>query len=1038
MKVEESLNVTLDESPPPIKSSPLVDDDVGEEEAIEGKVKVDNNVETESIEVYEVVNIKESKSHPLGQVIGNLNQRTLRSQDKNKSNFFCFISTIEPKNANEALGDKRTKWLFRNKLDENGIVSRNKARLVAHGYNQQEGIDYDEAYALVAKLESIWILLARACVNDFKLYQMDVKRDVKEVRLEDSKPTKTLMSTGIQLTKDDKADSMDNTKYRGFVSHWKRFRNTVVRFRKLFQRFRSTVIRPSMLEKGNYIPWESRFRRFLNNKLEKGDQIRCSIEKGPYVRLMIPNPYKHTEQILELLSKMTEVNKKQYIADVRVMNYLLQAIPNDIYNSMDACKNAKDMWERIKRLMFGFDVTNHVRHSRLVDKFNKFAAKDGESLESVYERLTTLVNIMDHNNVHPIPKSNVIRGRVDIQTKNVGYGRNGNRNAGRQNMNQAFNEGTGNDESNQIVQPDDNAVSEPSYDAKAVSKVNASTRVHEQVNRVQRKTIIHTADDDQIDSNIIFNDPYVENNGGTSEHDSTAHNEYHDIKMLAYNYKETCEELEHEIYADKDTIKRILKEKDKIESDFFKIENEKIIIQHETQLAKKAFKERENRYLEDIYDLEEKLSSHDRIVYKMDQSIQTIHMLGKEPNKVYDLFLKAGLGYKNPEHLKKAIAVQPKMYDGEMIHSISLKIDSPDSKETLEDAEEKPSAEQTYFSIPATSNDCSETKENQDLLMTISELKNKLKTVDKGKNVNTKFDKSETSGTLLCVTPLPKNIAVKAKKVSNTKVNADRITKTETQTLDSKSNINVSNSTCVESSNSFRRPKSKDNKSKDRILKNTNDKRPSAQVRKMSSSVSIDSNKRETMHSNVIQLVLWIVDSGCSKHMTGNLSLLRDFIEKFIGTVRFGNDHFAAIMRYQDLKFNASHDMSHLLMTISELKNKIKTIEKGKNVNTKFGKSETSRTLLCVTPLPKNIAVQAKKVLNTKVIQLILWIVDSGCSNHMTGNLQLLRNFIEKFMGTVRFENDHFAAITGYGDYVQGNFTICHVYYVEGLGHNLF
>ncbi|GJS46322.1 hypothetical protein Tco_0596443 [Tanacetum coccineum] len=99
---------------------------------------------------------------------------------------------------------------------------------------------------------------------------------------------------------------------------------------------------------------------------------------------------------------MTEGNKKQYIADVRVMNYLLQAIHNDIYNSEDACKNAKDMWQRIKRLMFGFDVTSHVRHSRLMDEFDKFAAKEGESLESVYERLTTLVNIMDRNNVHPI------------------------------------------------------------------------------------------------------------------------------------------------------------------------------------------------------------------------------------------------------------------------------------------------------------------------------------------------------------------------------------------------------------------------------------------------------------------------------------------------------------------------------------------------------------------------------------------------------------------------------------------------------------
>ncbi|GJV65849.1 retrovirus-related pol polyprotein from transposon TNT 1-94 [Tanacetum coccineum] len=63
----------------------------------------------------------------------------------------------------------------RNKLDENGIVSRNKARLVGQGYNQQEGIDYDETYALIARFESIRILLAYACALDFKLFQMDVK-----------------------------------------------------------------------------------------------------------------------------------------------------------------------------------------------------------------------------------------------------------------------------------------------------------------------------------------------------------------------------------------------------------------------------------------------------------------------------------------------------------------------------------------------------------------------------------------------------------------------------------------------------------------------------------------------------------------------------------------------------------------------------------------------------------------------------------------------------------------------------------------------
>ncbi|GJX18503.1 retrovirus-related pol polyprotein from transposon TNT 1-94 [Tanacetum coccineum] len=68
-----------------------------------------------------------------------------------------------------------TKWVYRNKLDENGVVTRNKARLVTQGYNQQEGIDYVETYAPVARLESIRILLDYACALDFKLYQMDVK-----------------------------------------------------------------------------------------------------------------------------------------------------------------------------------------------------------------------------------------------------------------------------------------------------------------------------------------------------------------------------------------------------------------------------------------------------------------------------------------------------------------------------------------------------------------------------------------------------------------------------------------------------------------------------------------------------------------------------------------------------------------------------------------------------------------------------------------------------------------------------------------------
>jgi hypothetical protein len=67
-----------------------------------------------------------------------------------------------------------TKWVFRYKQDEHGVVTRNKAQLVAKGYSQVEGLDFDETYAPVARLESIRILLAYATYHGFKLYQMDV------------------------------------------------------------------------------------------------------------------------------------------------------------------------------------------------------------------------------------------------------------------------------------------------------------------------------------------------------------------------------------------------------------------------------------------------------------------------------------------------------------------------------------------------------------------------------------------------------------------------------------------------------------------------------------------------------------------------------------------------------------------------------------------------------------------------------------------------------------------------------------------------
>ncbi|CAM8902599.1 unnamed protein product [Rhodiola kirilowii] len=68
-----------------------------------------------------------------------------------------------------------TKWIFKNKSDASGNITRNKARLVVQGYTQIEGIDFEETFAPVARLEAIRLLLALACHLKFRLFQMDVK-----------------------------------------------------------------------------------------------------------------------------------------------------------------------------------------------------------------------------------------------------------------------------------------------------------------------------------------------------------------------------------------------------------------------------------------------------------------------------------------------------------------------------------------------------------------------------------------------------------------------------------------------------------------------------------------------------------------------------------------------------------------------------------------------------------------------------------------------------------------------------------------------
>nr|GEZ45012.1 copia protein [Tanacetum cinerariifolium] len=120
-----------------------------------------NNLDT-NLQVSPIPTTRIHKDHPLKQVIRDLHSAPqTRRMSKNL----------------EEHGLVSSKWVFRNKLDERGIVIRNKVRLVALGLTQEEGTDYDEVFTLVVRIKAIRLFLAHASFKDFVVYQMDVKSD---------------------------------------------------------------------------------------------------------------------------------------------------------------------------------------------------------------------------------------------------------------------------------------------------------------------------------------------------------------------------------------------------------------------------------------------------------------------------------------------------------------------------------------------------------------------------------------------------------------------------------------------------------------------------------------------------------------------------------------------------------------------------------------------------------------------------------------------------------------------------------------------
>ncbi|GJU75893.1 retrovirus-related pol polyprotein from transposon TNT 1-94 [Tanacetum coccineum] len=388
--------------------------------------------------------------------------------------------------------------------------------------------------------------------------------------------------------------------------------------------------------------------------------------------------------------------------------------------------------------------------------------------------------------------------------------------------------------------------------------------------------------------------------------------------------------------------------------------------------------------------------------------------------------------------------------------------------------------------------------ENQNLLSTISELKTRLEKVEKGKSVNTKFDKTNGYQSLLCVTPLNKHAFQKKTDVPKTEENhvvskpvtlqtsptkqtgANQntnvirpgmyrvVTTQESQTNKTKSALS---STGMNATSRVRRPMSRDSHVAHSVLDNSKKaaKNVAVYVRKNkqtdNTSANVISNKENVIDVDVanaskaktllcvscMQNVLIPCHDKCLAKLKLNVrsNVRRTFFTNS-RTSKSSETTFVA----PKTRFSEKETQSKTLDTTSVVsKSKIDVESASKAKDKVSSASRIKKRNLRDKPLNTFIKnkIRTSRIWQkwfesqpnviwtpVSVVQIVLWVVDSGCSKHMTGDRSLLRNFIKKFMGTVRFGNDNFAAITGYGDYIHGNITIYHVYYVEGLGHNLF
>ncbi|GJZ33175.1 retrovirus-related pol polyprotein from transposon TNT 1-94 [Tanacetum coccineum] len=165
--------------------------------------------------------------------------------------------------------------------------------------------------------------------------------------------------------------------------------------------------RHPMLNKDNYVPWSSRLLRYAKRK-PNGKLLYNSIMHGSYVRQMIPEPDDPDRKVLvaetfyeQTDEELTKKDIKHIEADDQEIQTILMGHPEDIYAAVDSCETAHKIWLRVQQLMKGYDKRAQEKKAKLFNEWERFTSTDGESIESYYHRFSKLMKYFKQNKHFP-------------------------------------------------------------------------------------------------------------------------------------------------------------------------------------------------------------------------------------------------------------------------------------------------------------------------------------------------------------------------------------------------------------------------------------------------------------------------------------------------------------------------------------------------------------------------------------------------------------------------------------------------------------